>query len=436
MGAKKRIIIDTDPGNDDIIAILLALASPATDLEVLMLSAVSGNVDVRTCLRNLVAVFHILNKEIQWRKSQGMTPGYEGVTAYKPIISIGANEPLHEVTGPDNADYFHGRDGVGGSTETHPQFNPDESWKTLFEKPPPDDEVAQAARQTNHVDRSALFDNFIPSLEPAHKEILRLLRENEPDTISIVSIGPLTNLALAAAEDPETFLRCKEVVSMGGAIAKVGNVTPNAEFNVWADPAAAARIYALTSQNPKSTMPVTVEKYLGQVLPQYPDKLSKQLRLVLMALDITEEHVFTRSQFVSKSKDLAEKGSPLAQWMSAFMTPMLDKMASLHTGHDVDAAFALHDPMCIWYLLTDDDSKWKTARGEEDIRVETTGQWTKGMTVADQRPRRRRNSDGEAPHDRGNWLGKISGNRILRMHESPGAAEAGGWILDRIFGAV
>lgn len=432
MAPKNRIIIDTDPGVDDVLAMLLAFAAKADDLEVLLVSLTFGNVDVRSCLRNVVAIFHILEKELKWREEQGKPLGFEGITKHKPIVAIGADGPLQDRI--ESADYFHGIDGLAGTHTSHPHFSPEESWKKLFEEPPRDTIIAEKAK--SEVDLEEPTKSFSASLVPAHKEILRLLRENEPDTITLISIGPLTNFALAAAEDPETFLRCKEVVTMGGTVDGIGNVTPVSEFNVYADPYAAARVYALSSPIPASTMPVPTEGERSSHMPTYPAKLSKQLKLTLMSLDITEYHMLSRRNFNAKASPLTDQGSPLAQWMTAFMTPMLDKMEILHTGHEGDgAALALHDPLCIWYMLTQDDSRWKpSTRSPEDIRIETAGQWTRGMTVGDKRPRKRRNSDGEVPHDRGNWLGNKSGNRVYRMLESPGRDAAASYLLDIIFG--
>jgi hypothetical protein len=119
------------------------------------------------------------------------------------------------------ADYFHGRDGLGGIYNTHPHLSPADTWKSLFklDKSSDPEEIAMA-EELNTTHKTL----FTPSKLPAHEEILRLLRENEPDTFTVVAVGPLTNLALAAAADPEAFLRAKEVVVMGGAINEPGNV--------------------------------------------------------------------------------------------------------------------------------------------------------------------------------------------------------------------
>ena len=104
----------------------------------------------------------------------------------------------------------------------HPHLSPEETWKSLF-TPQPKNMSAEETKALQKVKEKHSL--FTPSLKPAHEVMLYLLRENEPDTVTIVAVGPLTNLAIAAAQDPETFLKVKEVVVMGGAIDAPGNVS-------------------------------------------------------------------------------------------------------------------------------------------------------------------------------------------------------------------
>ncbi|KAK8156360.1 Inosine/uridine-preferring nucleoside hydrolase domain-containing protein [Phyllosticta citrichinensis] len=456
-GGANRVIIDTDPGVDDVLALLLALSARSDELEVLGLTLTWGNIDVESCLRNVVSMFHWIDKEMEWRKERGQPEGFETLRKTKPFVAVGAQEPLADQI--VMADYFHGIDGLGGIHSSHPHLTPDETWKDLFASAlsSTDQETREAAQEAQQPD--ALFT---PSKRRAYHEILRVLKENEPNTISIVAIGPLTNLALAAAEDPETFLRVKEVIVMGGAIKEIGNVTPVAEFNVYADSVAAARIFALTSPTPATTMPPPAPpnpsapslqpqpKHLGP----YPPSLSRTLKLVLFPLDITETHALTSGQFTGLTSPLisasssSSSPSPLATWVTAFVNSTFAKITSLAAAPPADAgavALALHDPLTVWYALCPQHAGWKAAtttlEGKtvpwQDIRVETAGQWTRGMCVVDERLRARRTDgplDAEVPGDAGNWLSEVAGNRVTRMVGSPGPERFGSVLLGRIFG--
>jgi inosine-uridine nucleoside N-ribohydrolase len=440
MAPKTRVIIDTDPGIDDLVALLLALSTPASQLEVLAITLVRGNVDVHLSLRNVVTLFHTLEQELAFRRKHGLPENFDGVTKFKPLVAIGSDEPLLD---PMESDFFHGRDGMLGVHGSHPHLSPQGEWADLFKEEAAgltDEAVAAAARGASRGSISSHASSFVPSTKPAHEEILRLLRENEAGTITLISIGPLTNFAIAAAEDPETFLRAKEVVVMGGTVEHYGNVSPVAEFNIWADPLAAARVFALSGPNPASTIPKELDGRCG--LKAYPEGVTaaKQLRMIMMGLDVTESHVLTRELWEEKSKPWVECGSPLAIWSTTFVKQMLDKMERMGEG----AVLTLHDPMCVYYALTAAEPGWKFSAagrnddegqgGWEDIRVECGAQWTRGMTVGDTRPRKRRGSDGFRTYDQGNWLGAKSGNRIWRVVASPGVEGPGRRIVEQLFG--
>jgi hypothetical protein len=169
-------------------------------------------------------------------------------------------------------------------------------------------------------------------------------------------------------------------------------------------------------------------------LPPYPNNLSRPLNLTLFPLDITTPHQLHRLSIQAKLAPLVEAGSPLAEWTSAFVNKTLAKIESL-TRTQENPGLELHDPLCIWYMLTRSAPSWMLApKAPEDIRVETAGQWTRGMHVVDRRMRRKKGVDpsvtqvkspgavdiadpmevftlgnmdgegGDAPGDNGGWL--------------------------------
>jgi len=375
-------------------------------------------------------MFHVLEKELEWRRSNGKPEGFETMKANKPIVAVGPSHPLEDEE--LMADYFHGLDGLHNVHDAHPHLSPADTWKALFEE-----------NSDSSVDASTFSPYFTPAKAPSHKEIIRLLKENPEDTFTILAVGPLTTVALAAAEDPEAFLRVRELVVMGGAVHVEGNVTPVAEFNCYADAVAAARVYALTSPIPSSTMPPIPGKLSS--LPAYPEKLSRQLKLTLCPLDITTPHLIGRDFFETNIKAHLDDGSPLAQWTAHFLMGTFNKIVSM-IGDKEEPALSLHDPLTVWYAMSREDPGWKLTPKAEDIRIETSGQWTRGMHVIDRRDRVKPAEAAvdiseeefltldEVPGDDSNWLSVRKGNRIHRVIASPGESLFREVWMQKVFG--
>jgi inosine-uridine nucleoside N-ribohydrolase len=88
-------MLTNESGVDDVMAMLLAMSASPEELEVLLISVTYGNVPLHSCLRNVVALFHVLDKEMQWRKSAGKH-AFGALTAYKPLVAVGAEHPLED----------------------------------------------------------------------------------------------------------------------------------------------------------------------------------------------------------------------------------------------------------------------------------------------------------------------------------------------------
>ena len=279
--APQKIIIDTDPGQDDAVAILLALASPE-EIELLGITAVAGNVPLELTAKNARIVCELAGRtEI-------------------PVYA-GCDRPLGRslVT----AEHVHGKTGLDG-----PQ----------------------------------LADPTMP-LAPGHAcdFIVETLRREEPGTVTLVPIGPLTNIAEAFRRAPDVVSRVKRIVLMGGAYFEVGNITPAAEFNIYVDPEAAAEVFS-------SGVPLTV-----------------------MPLDVTHKALTTAERVDAFRALGTEVGRMVAEWTDFF--ERFDK-----EKYGTDGA-PLHDPCTVAWLI---DPTLFSGR-EINVEIETQSELTRGMTVAD-----------------------------------------------------
>ncbi|WP_299842978.1 nucleoside hydrolase [uncultured Roseovarius sp.] len=192
----RKIIIDTDPGQDDAVAILLALASPQ-EIDLLGITCVAGNVPLELTSKNARIICELAGKT--------------DVPVY-----AGCDRPMgRELV---TAEHVHGRTGLDGPDLPDPQMPLSDGHAVDF--------------------------------------IIDTLRTQPAGSVTLCPIGPLTNIATAFNKAPDIVEKVHEIVLMGGAYFEVGNVTPTAEFNIYVDPQAADIVF--TSGVPIVAMPLDV----------------------------------------------------------------------------------------------------------------------------------------------------------------------------------
>lgn len=277
----KKIIIDTDPGQDDAVAILLALASPE-ELDVLGIVAVAGNVGLNQNAKNALKVV-----ELSGRTDMPVYAGCPGPLKRKLVT----------------AEHVHGDSGLDGPTLPDPKIK----------------------LQAQHgVD-------FIIDTINAH----------EAGTITLCTLGPLTNIATALIKSPEIAPKIEQIVMMGGAYFEGGNITPAAEFNIYVDPDAADIVM-------RSGVPIT-----------------------MASLDVTHKVLTTDARI----KDLFAVGTKAATAAA--------EMLNFSERFDLEKykwqGAPLHDPCVIAWLLKPEIFEGKMV----NVEVETNSELTIGMTVAD-----------------------------------------------------
>jgi inosine-uridine nucleoside N-ribohydrolase len=283
----QKLILDCDTGTDDAVAIMLAALHP--DLDLVAVTTVNGNVEVQYCTDNTLRVLdHIGRSEV---------PVYEGLR--RPLVRPDFPVPRHAAVNPNSN--IHGRE---------------------LPLPP-----ATSRKQ----DQGAV-------------EFLVETYRSTTEEIALVPVGPLSNIAAAIAIEPRMVDAVPEVVIMGGGNVK-GNATPSAEFNIWADPEAAAAVLGAGFR-----------------------------RITLVPLDATHQALVSREQ----CRALAALGTPAGDAAAA----LIDRRI---TGYDATQPMAtresapVHDALCVAYLVQREVLDVHRLH----VDVETAGALTVGRTVID-----------------------------------------------------
>jgi inosine-uridine nucleoside N-ribohydrolase len=294
-----KIILDTDPGGDDIFALFWLLSLVKQGLaELVAITATEGNVAAQKTFLNASQVLDLM-----------------GFSA----IEIGRGVPIASHSGAD-AGHIHGADGMGNLSQTLPA-------------------------PTHQVETARDADQLI---------VDRL--NTAPSEITIVAIGPLTNLAAAELRQPGILKKAREIVIMAGAFQCTGNVTPQAEFNVWLNPTAAQVVF--DSRNDTVVLP----------------------------LDVTRHLVFTQDMVQAVTQ--AHPNGKMAHFLTALCQFMISTALQYReTGGS--PGFLVHDAATIAYLFYPETLMLSRSQ----VQIETTGEWTKGQTLIDRRHRPKSNAN-------------------------------------------
>jgi inosine-uridine nucleoside N-ribohydrolase len=276
----RRVIIDTDPGTDDAMAIILALNSPEFKVETL--TVVPGNVVAKQGLENALKIASLAGR-------------------CDVAIAAGAQHPLNQKL--ITAEFWHGKNGLAGIELPPSKCTPD--------------------------------PRFGPDL------IIEMIHKY-PHEITLIPIGPLTNIALAVSKDPSIAPLVKEVVIMGGSI-NGGNVNAAAEANIYNDPDAASIVFNAN----------------------WPS-------LTMVGSDVGERTLFTRAYL----QEIESAHGPQSDFIAAiakFLLGMAEKYGDIGT--------AMYDPLAVGAAI---DPTIITTKPMH-VDVETRGEFTRGETVANRR---------------------------------------------------